>query len=120
MPRLVLLLAVVMAAGVLTGCGGGGDKAACDDAVRERIDPNSAQHLIGDAEPPPYQSNPPTSGAHRVGRWPTGKLTTPIEPPVQVAMLEGGAVLVQYRGLRAADRARLEGLAGGDVTVAPN
>lgn len=32
-----------------------------------------------------------------VGRWPTGVLHDPIREPVQVALLEDGEVLVQYR-----------------------
>jgi hypothetical protein len=67
-----------------------------------------------------FVTNPPTSGPHRPGVHPTGVLTQPIEGGVQVSMLEGGAVLVQYRGMNDADRAELEALAGGQVTVAPN
>ena len=121
MLRLVGFVVLVATAVALPGCGGGGkSESGCAAPVRERLDPNSAQHLVGDAEPPPYLSHPPTSGAHKVGRWPAGTLTKPIDEPVQVAMLEGGAVLLQYRDLSPADRKRLETLSGGHVSVAPN
>ena len=57
-------------------------------AVAERIDPSSSQHLLPGAPDPVYPSNPPTSGAHRPGAHPTGALAEPIEPAVQVTMLE--------------------------------
>jgi drug/metabolite transporter (DMT)-like permease len=91
----------------------------CDNAVRERLDSRSDQHLLGGAPDPTYRTNPPTSGPHRVGAWPTGALHEPIQLSKQVAMLEGGAVLLQYRGLRTDEQRRLEALASDTVTVAP-
>jgi hypothetical protein len=118
-----LLAAVAIALSLLSGCGGDGADSACAPAVRERLDPNSIQHLLPGASIPPYETHPPTSGAHQVGAWPTGVLTDPIRDPVQVAMLEGGEVLVQYGpAVAAADRRDLEAFARGNahVTVAPN
>jgi hypothetical protein len=43
----------------------------------------------------------------------------PLTRPVQVGLLEEGKVLLQHRGLSAADRTKLESIAGGDVVVAP-
>jgi hypothetical protein len=124
--RAAAALAVAVAL-VLAGCGGGGDgggdalpKSGCGPDVRERLDARSSVHLIGDVPEPEYETDPPTSGPHRLGLWPKGVLTAPIDRPKQVAMLEGGAVLLQHNGLDGADRRRLETLAGGDVTVAPN
>lgn len=118
-------VALTLFATTVTACGGGGggSDSACAPEVRERLDPNSIQHLLPGASIPPYETHPPTSGAHQVGAWPTGVLTEPIRDPVQVAMLEGGEVLVQYGpGVAAADRKDLEAFArrNAHVTVAPN
>jgi hypothetical protein len=122
-PARPLVLVVALAVAVTSACGGGGDS-ACADEVRERLDPNSAQHLLPGAAPPAYTTDPPTSGAHQLGNWPTGVLDEPIDAPVQVALLEGGEVLLQYRprALGAAARDDLERLANRlpNVTVAPN
>jgi hypothetical protein len=115
---------LALAVTVVSACGGGGGDAACADEVHERLDPNSAQHLLPGAERPTYTSNPPTSGAHNVGSFPTGVLDTRIDEPVQVTLLEGGEVLLQYRprDLRPSARDSLERLANRlpNVTVAPN
>jgi hypothetical protein len=110
-----------LALAALAGCGGGSD-AACADEVQERLDGNSAQHLLPGAEPPTYTTHPPTSGAHQLGAWPTGVLDGSMPEPVQVALLEGGEVLVQYRGLDGGERRALESFASrlSRVTVAPN
>ena len=68
-------------------------------------------HLIGDADPPvPYSSTPPTSGWHA-----SGAFQIDVQPPdeplresVQVSIAEVGAVVVTYRDVDDADRARLE------------
>lgn len=72
-------------------------KGACDPEVREPLDPGSAQHVLPGAPTPTYSTHPPTSGAHMPGKWPTGVLHGPIKEPVQVALLEGGEVLIQYK-----------------------
>ena len=99
---------------------GGGDPASCAKPVHEQLDPRSTQHLFPNAPEPTYLTEPPTSGPHRLGNAPTGVLDSPIDRPRQVAMLENGAVLLQWRGLSSADQAALARLAGGQVTVAPN
>jgi hypothetical protein len=119
---LVALAALVTTSTAACSSGGGSDS-ACAPEVRERLDPNSIQHLLPGAPIPSYETHPPTSGAHQVGAWPTGVLTDPIRDPVQVAMLEGGEVLVQYGpDVAAADRRDLEAFARrtAHVTVAPN
>ena len=94
--------------------------AACGPAVEEQLDPNSARHLLPGAAEPKYLSDPPTSGAHRSGGAPSGALDTVLDRPVQVQLLERGAVLLQYRNLTPTERGQLERLAGLDVVVAPN
>ena len=103
---------------LLVGCGD--DRPACDRVVREQLDSRSVQHVFPGTPEPSYVTDPPTSGPHQVGGHPTGVLHEPISRPVQVAMLEDGGVLVQYRGLNDNQRSRLEELAQGMVTVAPN
>ena len=102
------------------GGGGGGDHSACGPVRRERLDPSSAVHLLPGAPAPEYRSDPPTSGAHSSARPPAGALRASLSRPDQVAVLETGAVLVQYRDLEPDQRRRLEDLAGEGVTVAPN
>jgi hypothetical protein len=46
---------------------------------------------------PPYVTDPPTSGAHQVGYYPRGVDPNAIPEPIQVALLEVGFVLIQYR-----------------------
>ena len=124
MSRLALLLLAVAAAGGLSSCGGGGSgngdgSGRCGPDVRERLDPGSAVHLLPGAPEPDYLSDPPTSGPHRAGVLPEGVQATPLERPVQVQVLEAGKVLLQYEGLTGAEQGQLEGLASGDVVVAP-
>ena len=123
-------MAAVALALLAAGCGGeqdpslGGGTATtvprCSAVVEEPLDPASGQHVLPGAPAPTYSTDPPTSGAHAVGTFPTGVLQAPIDRPVQVGMLEGGAVLLQYNDLSADERSALEALATGPVTVAPN
>lgn len=127
-PIVTALLALVVLGGV-SGCGrgddGGGaggdgsaDGGACGAVVSEPLDPGSTQHLLPGAPEPMYITDPPTSGAHRTGPPSWGVVDQPLERPVQVGVLEGGGVVVQYRD--PADAAALRGLAGEHVVVAPN
>jgi hypothetical protein len=121
--------AVVMAGVIAGGCSSGHGKSAgvsagapgCRAPVQEALDPHSTEHLFPGAPEPSYLTDPPTSGPHRLGPPPTGVVSTPISRPVQVAMLESGFVIIQYReGAGAAGvPAGLAGLAGPLVTVAP-
>src|SRR5438067_702427 len=90
-----------------------GRASACGAVTREPLDSRSTQHLLPNAPDPTYLTDPPTAGPHRPGNHPTGLLTQPIGRGVQVSMLQGGAVLVHYKGLASAPRRRLEALAGG-------
>jgi hypothetical protein len=123
-PARSLIVAVTVAlAAVAGGCSGGGHGAAaaggCAPPRQERLDPRSTQHLFPGAAEPSYLTDPPTSGPHQLGPPPTGAVTDPIPRPRQVAMLETGFVILQYRDLSSAERSTLAGLAGSLVTVAP-
>ena len=114
-PRIVLCLA--LAVGMLGACNGGGGASACGDPEPQRIDPRSSQHLLPGAPEPRYNTNPPTSGAHRPGPIPDNVLTSPMPKPEQVALLEAGHVLVQYRS--AADGRALRSVARAETHIAP-
>ena len=123
LPRraLAATLAVVLLAG---GCGGSSHTASppsagCTAPFQEHLDPRSTQHLFPGAAEPTYLTDPPTSGPHQLGPPVTGVATGPIPRPRQVAMLESGFVLLQYRDLSPAELATLGTLAGTLVTVAP-
>jgi hypothetical protein len=112
-------LLVCVPALLIGACGNGGSgTSACGPAVEERLDPRSAQHLLPGAAEPTYQTDPPTSGAHIVGNLPRGAQREPLARPVQVALLEVGHIVVQYRDME--DQAALDPLAGDLVNVAPN
>jgi hypothetical protein len=55
-----------------------------------------------------------------VGNTIQGVQAAPLDKPTQVGVLEGGGVLLQYKGISADEQKRLERQAGGDVRVAPN
>ena len=112
-----IAVAVVL---TLAGCGDDED-AACSPVQEERLDPASASgHVLPGAAEPRYLTDPPTSGPHQSATPPRGRLREPLARPAQVALLEHGEVLLQHRDLSADDRDDLEGLAGENVTVAPN
>ena len=86
------------------GCSGAQGLAAggCAPVHHDLLDIRSTLHLLPGAPEPPYATDPPTSGAHRVGYYPRGVVDTPIARPTQVALLEKGFVVVQYRSSLAA------------------
>jgi drug/metabolite transporter (DMT)-like permease len=117
------VVAAVTALVLLAGCGGGGgdrDAGSCGPQIREPLDPGSVQHVLPGAPEPAYANDPPTSGPHLAGGAVGGVQTEPLPRPVQVAVLEEGGVVVQYKDLDATGRGRLEALAADDVAVAPN
>ena len=101
-----------------TGCGGSSE-AACGPIVREALDPSSLTHVLPGAPKPKYLTSPPTSGAHQPTPGLTGVQRHPIEPQVQVGLLEQGQVLLQYHGLTTAQVRSLRALASDTVVVAP-
>ena len=108
---------------LLTGCGGGGGgggDARCGSDIEEPLDPGSVQHLLPGAPEPAYSSDPPTSGPHLAGGAPQGAQDKPVARPAQVALLEAGGVMLQYRDLTPADLRRLRTLSEREVVVAPN
>jgi hypothetical protein len=103
-PAVLRVLGAVLAAttvgGLLavSGCSGGGlSTGGCASPHRDLLDVRSTLHLLPGAPEPPYSTDPPTSGAHRVGYYPRGVVATPIARATQVALLEKGFVVVQYR-----------------------
>lgn len=115
--RALVGLATVLS--VFAACGDDNASASCAQPVREELDPGSLTHVI-DPDDAKFRTNPPTSGPHVSGATPTGVLDEPIPGAVQVAILEGGGVLVQHRDLSPADVDTVEALADDDVVVAPN
>lgn len=109
-------MACVLVGVLAGGCGRGhsGSAAApgCRPPLQEALDPHSTEHLFPGAAEPAYLTNPPTSGPHRLGPPPTGVVAAPISRPVQVAMLELGYVIIQYRA-GAAGAAPVADAAGG-------
>ena len=111
-----------------TSCSASGQKGSpatpgrdsCSAEVRERLDGGSLRHVLPGGAPQKYLSDPPTSGAHQPGTNFVGVVTTPISPPQQLAVLEGGQILIQYRDISETDRLTLNGFAGANVVVAPN
>lgn len=123
--RLVIVIAASLVVLTPFGCGGGGGggqavpASGCLPAVNERLDPRSTIHLFASATEPRYQTDPPTSGPHRPGLAYLGAVTTAIPRPSQVAMLESGFVIIQYRDQPPDQEATLARLADDLVTVAP-
>lgn len=121
--RLILVVVLGM---TLASCGGDDPAASstsaavCGTDVVEPLDPRSVQHVLPGATEPTYDSEAPTSGAHELGTNPSGVLTEAVRRPVQVALLEEGGILLQYRDLDTDERRRLEALAATEVVVAPN
>jgi hypothetical protein len=119
----VTLGALAAGLGACSGASGSGSGSAhaagCRAPVQEATDPRSTLHLFPGTPDPAYLSDPPTSGPHRLGPPATGVVTAPIQRSRQVAMLELGYVILQYRGLPPSSVAALGRLAGPLVTVAP-
>lgn len=113
------ILFCLLVAAALPACGSRGK--ACDPAAAQPIDPLSSQHLLPGAPEPAYRTNPPTSGAHRPGPLPGEVVTSPLAKPDQVAALENGQILIQYRKITPEDRRKLTTIAHNydHVTVAP-
>jgi drug/metabolite transporter (DMT)-like permease len=119
--RGAIAVATALLAGLLAGCGGGGSAAdGCDPVRSEPLDRQYLVHVLPGGPDPDYRTDPPTSGPHQPTPPIEGVVTKPLSRPVQVGLLEEGRVLFQHEGLSAADRARLEELAGEMVVVAPN
>jgi hypothetical protein len=117
-----VLLCIAAAALSFGACNRDDAPSGCGPEQPQAIDPSSSQHLLPGAPEPAYTTNPPTSGAHAPGNYPSGALSAPIAKPAQVAMLEAGAVLIQYDSISAAQLRELQGIVADHegVTVAPN
>ncbi len=116
---MVRSLAITLALAVATSSACGADdraSARCGPIVVEQSDTNLG-HLLPNATPPSYLTDPPTSGPHTPGAEVHGLLDRPISPIEQVTTLEAGTVIVQYRD--PADLDAVHSLAGPTVVVAP-
>jgi hypothetical protein len=71
-------------------------RAAADLPGTPVPDLGNAHIPTADTPHPPYNSDPPTSGAHLPYIAPWGVHTRPIPPQLQVHNLEDGGVLLQY------------------------
>lgn len=134
LPNWIAAVTVAVAAGSAPSCAGntGGSKPApsatlttvapaCGAVLVEPLDPRSTQHLLPGSPPPSYATDPPTSGPHTSGGAVTGVQDQPVDSPLQVAVLEEGGIMVQYRpDLPAADIGALSQVAADKVVVAPN
>ena len=121
---LVAACAVALGLGA-AGCSGAQGLATggCAPVHQDVLDIRSTLHLLPGAPEPPYATDPPTSGAHRVGYYPRGVVAIPIARPTQVALLESGFVVVQYQsslGVDALAALRPLTTASPYVTLAPN
>ena len=120
--RLRLAGCALLLAAVAAACGDSGPAAttACGSIRREALDPNYLVHVLPGATGVRYLTDPPTSGAHQPAPQLAPVQRRPLPRPVQVGVLEGGRVLLQYRDVPPADVAQLEKLSGPQVVVAPN
>ncbi|HVM63949.1 MAG TPA: DUF3105 domain-containing protein [Acidimicrobiales bacterium] len=115
------LVAAALCAVPAAGCSaGGGTAGGCTGPRHEALDIRSTIHLLPGAPEPPYSTDPPTSGAHRVGYYPSGVNAAAIARPTQVALLEKGFVIVQYRSAPAAAALAPLAAASPYVAVAPD
>jgi hypothetical protein len=111
-----LLAAVAVSLGA---CGDDASGRACAQPVREELDPGSLVHVV-DPATARFTTDPPTSGPHTSSAAPAGAVDDAIPGAVQVAILERGDVLIQYRDVDAGVRAAVRALAGDRTVVAPN
>jgi hypothetical protein len=110
-------LIVIALSQLALACGGGGS-AGCVE-LREAEDQQSGLHVLSE-EGIVYLTDPPTSGPHASGASPTGVLESPLSPPVQVRVLEGSGIVVQYdQRLNDDEIAALSGIASDIIVVAP-
>ena len=86
---------------MLTACTAGGrtPSSGCAKPQHDPFDPRSVVHILPGAVPPPYLTNPPTSGEHQPVNILAyrGLVQSPITPQIQVALLESSQVLIQYQ-----------------------
>jgi len=116
-------VAVVSAAILATGCGGGAStgprSTSCGPIVTELLEPNEGHLLAGSGATPTYRTHPPTSGPHIAGLTVSGIQTGSVPEITQVSTLETGSVILQYRAAATDLGLELAGLAGPSVVVAP-
>ncbi len=111
-------LVVIVLSQLAIACGGGSSSAACVE-LREAEDQQSGLHVLSD-EGLVYLTDPPTSGPHASGASPAGVFDSPLPAPVQVRILEGAGVVVQYDARASTvDIDALNAIADDIVVVAP-
>ena len=107
----------VLAALLLGACGDDGGAGSGCTELREPEDPASVRHVIGDTGFE-YRSYPPTSGPHFGVVAPSGVQDSPLQPAIQVRILERGSALVQYDPA-VVDGTEVEGFVDLGAVVAP-
>lgn len=115
-PLLIRAGAVLAGVSLLPLAACGSSSSACGVPVREELDPDHLLHVT-DPNAVTFRTDTPSSGPHLSAGGPTGVVDEPLLPAVQVAILERGDVLVQYRD--PADAEALRALAADRVVVAP-
>ena len=110
-----LSVIVVCTATGLSACGSAGES-GCTDPIEEPIDPSSAVHVLDPADGPTDAA--PTSGPHIGVGSPGGLYADVLPSAIQLRVLEGGQVIVQYRD--ESDRDELVEWRDDETTVAPN
>lgn len=94
--------------------------ATCDDV--EEYDDLGYDHIRPGQTHPPYNSNPPTSGAHWADPQEWGVYSTPQVQEQLVHNLEHGGIVIQYNNLPATELQRLLDFVKGNshhIIVAP-
>ena len=102
---------------LIASCGGGNATEACVE-LREPADSQSLLHVIDPADVE-YESHPPTSGPHLAAPVATGLIDFPLDPALQVRVLEAGNTVIQYENLTLDEADTIRDLADLEVVVAP-
>jgi hypothetical protein len=85
---------VSIAVASAAACGSAAPRGTCQE-LREAEDQRSGMHVL-EAGTTEYLTDPPTSGPHSNGPTPSGALTQPVAPEIQVRLLEAGGAMIVY------------------------
>ncbi len=102
---------------VLAGCAGSESDASSPCAPAERLVATSSLHVFPGAEVD-FEHSPPAGGPHQLPAPEPGVYQDALSEPLQVGVLETGAVILQYQpGLAPQDVAALEDLAANPLVL---